>query len=132
MLRELQAGLESGIQASVNDPYLVTNAETLRNWLGEAIPAPPQMALCRCAGSQMKPFCDGPHARIGFTDQKDQPQSEQLTLLTGQSISRNRRALGTGRIRQLRLGGRAGPAAAGQECGIAFDGFTDFQPGNSL
>ncbi|MDQ6919986.1 MAG: hypothetical protein M3170_00050 [Candidatus Dormibacteraeota bacterium] len=47
-------------------------------------------------------------------------------------ISRNRRALWTGRIRQLRLGGRAGPAAAGQECAIAFDGFTDFQPGDSL
>jgi translation initiation factor IF-2 len=46
-------------------------------------------------------------------------------------ISRNRRAVWTGRIRQLRLGG-ASRAAAGQECIIALDEFNDFQPGDSL
>ncbi len=70
-LKQMQAGLECAIQASVNGPYLVTNAETLRNWLGELIPARPQMALCRCGESANKPFCDGTHARIGFTGQKD-------------------------------------------------------------
>ena len=26
-----------------------------------------QAALCRCGGSQNKPFCDGTHARNGFS-----------------------------------------------------------------
>jgi translation initiation factor IF-2 len=47
-------------------------------------------------------------------------------------ISRNRRAVWTGRIRQLQVGAGAGRAAAGQECNIALDEFNDFQPGDSL
>jgi translation initiation factor IF-2 len=45
-------------------------------------------------------------------------------------ISRNRRALWTGRIRQLRLVGGGSRAAVGQECVIAFDGFNDVKPGD--
>ncbi len=70
-LRDAQSGLECRIEASVNGPYLVTNADTLTNWLGEAIPTRPRMALCRCGQSARKPFCDGTHARIDFTDCKD-------------------------------------------------------------
>jgi CDGSH-type Zn-finger protein len=70
-LKQKQAGLGRSIQASLNGPYLVTNADTLLTWLGECIPARPQMALCRCGGSAIKPFCDGTHARIGFTGQKE-------------------------------------------------------------
>jgi CDGSH-type Zn-finger protein/truncated hemoglobin YjbI len=70
-LRKLQATVPSGIQVSPDGPYLVTNAENVRNWLGEQLPARPQMALCRCGESQRKPLCDGTHARTGFTGAKD-------------------------------------------------------------
>jgi CDGSH-type Zn-finger protein/truncated hemoglobin YjbI/ferredoxin len=70
-LRNLQAGVEAGILVSPDGPYLVVNAENLRNWLGEQLPATPLMALCRCGGSASKPLCDGTHARTGFTDAKD-------------------------------------------------------------
>ena len=64
----LQAGLDTGIDVAVNGPYLVTNADNLHNWLGEDVPTRPQMALCRCGASAIKPLCDGSHATSGFTD----------------------------------------------------------------
>ena len=70
-LRRLQTSLTPGIQPAPDGPYLVVNAENLRGWLGDAIPARPTMALCRCGGSAMKPFCDGTHATIGFIGAKD-------------------------------------------------------------
>src|SRR5260370_28959783 len=53
-------------------PYLVTNVPAVRTPLGETLTLPPQLALCRCGASSMKPFCDGTHAGLsGFTDDKD-------------------------------------------------------------
>jgi len=69
-LWQLTGGLTAGIQTARNGPYLVTNVR-LRDHLGEDIPAPPQVALCRCGGSATKPLCDGSHAGNGFTDAKD-------------------------------------------------------------
>jgi CDGSH-type Zn-finger protein/truncated hemoglobin YjbI/ferredoxin len=70
-LARLQAKLPVSITAAANGPYLVTNAVNLGNWLGERQPTRPQMALCRCGQSKIKPFCDGSHAEIGFTSEKD-------------------------------------------------------------
>jgi CDGSH-type Zn-finger protein len=70
-LTTMLAALPAGIQVQADGPYLVTNSERLRSWLGEEIPAAPQLALCRCGQSALKPLCDGTHAEIGFTDGKD-------------------------------------------------------------
>ena len=70
-LRQLQASLPAAIQSQHDGPYLVTNAERMTDWLGRPLPTLPQMALCRCGASAMKPFCDGAHAEVGFTGAKD-------------------------------------------------------------
>jgi CDGSH-type Zn-finger protein/truncated hemoglobin YjbI len=70
-LWRLQDDLPAGIVTARNGPYLATNVRRLRNYLGEELPVPPQVALCRCGASAIKPFCDGSHARIGSTDAKD-------------------------------------------------------------
>jgi CDGSH-type Zn-finger protein/truncated hemoglobin YjbI/ferredoxin len=71
MFAELQASLPTTIHAEADGPYLVTNLQRLRSWLGVDMSTLPQLALCRCGQSATKPLCDGTHADIGFTDGKD-------------------------------------------------------------
>ena len=94
-LRKLQARCAAEIRCAHDGPYLVTNAEHVRNWLGEEIPTRPEMALCRCGESALKPLCDGACARVGFTDEKDPKRvadrrdtydGEQLTVLDNRGI----------------------------------------------
>ena len=58
------------ITPSPNGPYVVKDLETLRNSEGEKLDTQPAIALCRCGGSANKPFCDGTHAKFGFSDAK--------------------------------------------------------------
>ena len=70
-LRELMDGRDQGIRCAHNGPYLVTNAGRVWDWLGQEIPTTPQLALCRCGESAIKPICDAACATSGFTDKKD-------------------------------------------------------------
>ena len=60
----------AGLRVRRDGPYLVTGAVPLTTWLGEELAAPPVAALCRCGRSGGKPWCDGSHARTGFTGDK--------------------------------------------------------------
>jgi CDGSH-type Zn-finger protein len=42
----------------------------MTNSKGEDLGTRPALALCRCGGSALKPYCDGTHARIGFSSAK--------------------------------------------------------------
>ena len=53
-----------------NGPYVVSGLDDLRDPNGDPVPTKPKIALCRCGGSNSKPFCDGTHAKIGFDDAK--------------------------------------------------------------
>lgn len=66
-----QSGLHAELRVALDGPYLVTNVEKFTNWLGEEFPLAPQMALCRCGQSSIKPYCDGTHAESGFSGVKD-------------------------------------------------------------
>ena len=87
-LQGLQAGLPEQVQLAPNGPYLVTNARAVFDWLGEPIAVRPQLALCRCGGSQVKPWCDGTHATIGFTDGKDPNRvADRRETYVGQQVT---------------------------------------------
>ncbi len=47
-------------------PYIVTGPVSLTDADGNAYPARPSIALCRCGASTKKPFCDGTHSKVGF------------------------------------------------------------------
>lgn len=59
------------IAARPDGPLVVTGATGLRLQDGTELPVKPVMALCRCGASGNKPFCDGSHARVGFSDTND-------------------------------------------------------------
>ena len=57
------------IKLSRNGPYLVI-VDDLTNSKGERLNGSRGVALCRCGASNGKPFCDGSHLRIGFSDER--------------------------------------------------------------
>ena len=94
-LADLQRSLRPVVMTAKNGPHLVTNVPTVRTPLGETMSMPPQLALCRCGGSSMKPFCDAACATNGFTDDKDPDRvpdrrdtypGEQLTIFDNRGI----------------------------------------------
>jgi CDGSH-type Zn-finger protein/truncated hemoglobin YjbI len=87
-LAALQAGLGAEIQVATNGPYLVTNARRVLDPLGRPIETTPLTALCRCGKSAIKPFCDGTHAAIGFTDAKDPDRvPDRRDTFVGQQVT---------------------------------------------
>jgi len=58
------------IRPEVDGPYIVRNLRKLTNSKGETLSVRPLVALCRCGGSNIKPYCDGTHARNGFSSAK--------------------------------------------------------------
>jgi len=60
---------KTSITPTPDGPYVVKDLENFANQKGP-IETKETMALCRCGGSANKPFCDGTHAKIGFSSAK--------------------------------------------------------------
>ena len=55
------------VQPRQNGPLILTGCVEICTGTGHTITRTQKVALCRCGASDKKPFCDGTHARIGFT-----------------------------------------------------------------
>lgn len=62
------------------NPYLVIGAPKCVNSKGKEIPLDNVSALCRCGGSNAKPYCDGTHSKIGFSGEKDADRREDKVV----------------------------------------------------
>ncbi|MFQ5639644.1 MAG: CDGSH iron-sulfur domain-containing protein [bacterium] len=71
-----------------NGPLKVTGLQGFENSRGEAIKTKKTMHLCRCGVSKAKPFCDGTHNSIQFTDEKSSERPpDQLDKYAGTTIT---------------------------------------------
>ena len=87
------------IQCSKNGPYLVKGLEKFTNSYDEQIPTRATIALCRCGASKNKPFCDGSHDRIGFSDAKREGRVPDRMERTKEKTSRSMTIVGSVRMR---------------------------------
>ena len=60
------------IRLRENGPLVVTGCRMLKGLRdGKQYESEGTVALCRCGGSKNKPFCDGTHKTLGFSDAKE-------------------------------------------------------------
>lgn len=65
---DVEPELPAQIAVMDNGPLLVTGGIALTRADGTTDQVRNRMALCRCGESANKPYCDGSHAAVGFTD----------------------------------------------------------------
>ena len=71
-----------------NGPYMVKGLKKFTNSSGDPIETKDPMTLCRCGKSKGKPFCDGTHLSVGFTDsRKDTRVPDKLDKYDGGGLT---------------------------------------------
>jgi CDGSH-type Zn-finger protein/ferredoxin len=68
------------IEERENGPLVVKGVTRMVGPDGTEFEAKPVMALCRCGGSQNKPFCDGSHKSNGFESRGGTPAGKDVLL----------------------------------------------------
>ena len=80
--------MSSVIESKENGPYIVKNLQSLTDAKGaDILPDKKVIALCRCGKSNNKPFCDGTHAKIGFSSETNNPAAGKWQDYVGKHIT---------------------------------------------
>ncbi len=83
----MNSGNKPAITLAPDGPYIAKALKYLANKSG-AVECKETMALCRCGASENKPFCDGTHAKIGFTSEKvDERTKDRKETYRGKKIT---------------------------------------------
>ncbi len=74
---------------------MITGLKNLRDESGNPLPTKDRIRLCRCGASSEKPYCDGTHASVGFTDapspsrvpdRRDDYEGDEVTIHDNRGI----------------------------------------------
>jgi CDGSH-type Zn-finger protein len=97
--KENRAGKKPSVEVLKNGPYKVKDLKKFENSKGEDIETQPSMLLCRCGQSSNKPFCNGTHARVGFSgnklegrgaDRMDDYEGKEITIHDNRGVCAHR------------------------------------------
>ena len=83
------------IEVLEGGPLLVKDLTRLTGDDGRPIEQPTEreesdkslFALCRCGGSENKPFCDGTHKENGFAGERGAPEDTEVRVCEGQELT---------------------------------------------
>jgi len=82
------AKAKPSIKAQSNGPLLVSGISEIKQVSGAPIATKQTAVLCRCGASKKKPFCDGSHNKVGFSDQLASDRTEdKLESYQGKDVS---------------------------------------------
>jgi len=90
-------GSQLHVDVTENGPYKVPAGIEILNAAGDVVTKAGRAFLCRCGGSQNKPFCDGTHTRKGFAgdetadhgliaDRRDAYEGDGITIFDDRSV----------------------------------------------
>jgi CDGSH-type Zn-finger protein len=76
------------ITCAKNGPMIVKGLDNFIDSDGQRLETKPAMGLCRCGASSNKPWCDGSHKNIGFTDDISLDRTEdKITRYEGREVA---------------------------------------------
>jgi CDGSH-type Zn-finger protein len=76
------------ISCSKNGPMIIKGLENLIDSDGQRLETKAAMGLCRCGASKNKPWCDGTHKDIGFSDEPSADRTEdKATRYEGREVT---------------------------------------------
>jgi CDGSH-type Zn-finger protein/ferredoxin len=70
---------DATIKPLLDGPLEVKGISECRNSRGDSIAVRETFYLCRCGGSDKKPFCDGTHKKNGFSDRRTRTGQHEST-----------------------------------------------------
>ena len=70
-----------------NGPLQAERIKALKNARGETIDTGETIFLCRCGSSKNKPYCDGSHKAVNFSDLRQRKKDEPVREFAGKDVT---------------------------------------------